>query len=76
MIASTSEELPGQPLLVPVMRGGRRVASEALDVIRVRALAQLEALPPSLLELTGSDAYPVSLSEGLTAASAKPRVDG
>jgi nicotinate phosphoribosyltransferase len=75
VIASASEELRGQPLLMPVMRGGRRVGSESLDVIRARALAQLESLPPSLLELTGSDAYAVSLSEGLTAASAEPPVD-
>ena len=79
VIASASEQLPGRALLVPAMRNGKRVGRESLDAIRDRALAELEALPPRLRELGGesaSDRYPVSISEGLKAASSGPRVDG
>ena len=76
VIATADEQLPGQPLLVPAMRAGRRIGSESLDVIRARALAELEALPAALRELDeGPDRYSVTLSEGLTAASSEPRVD-
>ncbi len=76
VIASAAEQLPGQPLLVPAMRAGKRVGSEPLEVIRARALAELEALPPALREVTGSDPYPVGLSAGLTVASSERTVDG
>jgi nicotinate phosphoribosyltransferase len=80
VIASASELLSGQPLLVPAMREGRRVGSESLDVIRARALAELEALPAALRDLaegpSAPGAYPVRLSEALRTASSEPIVDG
>ena len=76
VIAAADEQLHGQPLLVPAMRAGRRIGSESLDVIRARALAELEALPPELRELDqGPSRYRVTLSKGLTAASSESRVD-
>jgi nicotinate phosphoribosyltransferase len=79
VIASASEQLSGQPLLVPAMRGGKRVGSESLDAIRARALAELEALPAGLRELgEGPPAhgpYPVRLSEALRAVSSEPKLD-
>jgi nicotinate phosphoribosyltransferase len=79
MIASASEQLSGQPLLVPALRGGRRVGSESLDMIRARALAELEALPAALRELDegppAPGVYPVRLSDALQAVSSEPVLD-
>jgi nicotinate phosphoribosyltransferase len=54
------------PLLVPVIREGRREApSEALDHIRARARSQRLSLPPPLREPRPSASYPIRLSDGL-----------
>ncbi|MFO1309110.1 MAG: nicotinate phosphoribosyltransferase [Burkholderiales bacterium] len=46
------DEAPGEPLLVPVMRGGRRLApSPALDRVRERTCAELARLPAALRSL-------------------------
>jgi nicotinate phosphoribosyltransferase len=78
VIASAAEELPGRPLLVPAMRGGRRVGSESLEVIRARARAELEALPPGLRDLSEEpgdrSAYTVRISAVLSTIPA-PTVD-
>ena len=52
-VALTTETFSGEPLLVEVMRGGRRVApSPPLAVVRAHCAAQLATLPPSLRRLT------------------------
>ena len=44
--------MPGEPLLVPVARNGRRLhAQESLDTIRARAAEQLAKLPARLRAL-------------------------
>jgi nicotinate phosphoribosyltransferase len=74
VVAVAGESLPGRPLLVPAMRGGRAVLRESLDEMRERAAAELAALPP---ELRSSDPdaartpYPVERSEGLRRATAE-----
>lgn len=46
----------GTALLIPVMKGGKRVVSpESIDTLRERAAAQLHALPPHLAMLEKSD---------------------
>jgi nicotinate phosphoribosyltransferase len=68
VIATSAETLAGEPLLVPVMREGRRVASEPLERLRARVAAELESLPAALRNLeaeAAADAYPVSCSERL-----------
>lgn len=56
----------GEPLLAPLMRGGRRVQpAESLDAIRHRCSRALASLPQSLAQLTQAPAYPVTISDGL-----------
>ncbi len=62
------EDLPGSPLLVPFMRGGRRTGAgtEALDRARDRAAAELERLPEGLRRLEHAEPhYPVAVSDRL-----------
>jgi len=69
-----------EPLLVPVMRGGRRVdggaarPDEALSAARQRFLASRKRLPARLLALgTAEPPYPVRYSERLEALSEQVR---
>jgi nicotinate phosphoribosyltransferase len=59
----------GTPLLVPVMRDGRRLApSPPLDAVRAHAAAERAALPEGVRRLDGDGpAYPVTVSEPLRA---------
>jgi nicotinate phosphoribosyltransferase len=58
----------GTPLLVPVMRDGRRVGeAESLDAVRNRIALGLEALPEPLRALDPAPPYPVEVSERLRA---------
>jgi nicotinate phosphoribosyltransferase len=60
------EPEPGEPLLVPVMRGGRRLSrAEPLADVRRRAAEQLLALPEHLRALDVGPAYRVSIAEPL-----------
>ncbi len=60
--------LAGDPLLRPVMRGGRRVdAPSSLTALRARAAAQLARLPEPLRSLDPAPAYPVTVAEPLQA---------
>jgi nicotinate phosphoribosyltransferase len=64
---------PGGPLLVPVMRNGRRLhAAEALSAIRERAAAQLASLPGNLKGLEpAAKPYRVSISPALRKLAAE-----
>ncbi|MDF9392382.1 MULTISPECIES: nicotinate phosphoribosyltransferase [Methylococcus] len=54
---------PGEPLLRPVMRNGRRLAaSPSLQTLRTRALEQLGRLPEALRRLAPAPAYPVEIA--------------
>ena len=56
----------GQDLLVPVMRGGRRVtAPEPLEMARQRARQQLAALHTGVRRFLNPHEYPVGLDMGL-----------
>lgn len=67
VIARADEELPGRPLLVKVMEGGRRTAEGevTLDEARERCARELASLPPEVLALRGPAPYPVQISEAL-----------
>ena len=68
VIALAGEQLAGEPLLQPVMRGGRRLAPpEPLAAAQERCRADLAQLPPPLRELAGRQAHPVELSAELRA---------
>jgi nicotinate phosphoribosyltransferase len=74
VIATGSESLEGQPLLVPVMRDGERVGAESLARMRERTSAELESLPAPLRDLSGEgqpEPYPVSRSQRLEELTAR-----
>lgn len=57
---------PGEPQLIPVMRGGRRLAAAAtLNDIRSRAAASLARLPEPLCQLQENYAYRVEIAGAL-----------
>lgn len=67
-MARADERCEGEPLLQPVMRGGRRLADpEPLWRIRERSAASLAALPERVKDLRSPEPFPVALSDGLTA---------
>jgi nicotinate phosphoribosyltransferase len=64
----------GEPLLVEVMRGGRRiVAPESIGALRDRCMASLERLPRRFRQIHRNAAYPVHYSQRLTAMREKVR---
>jgi nicotinate phosphoribosyltransferase len=64
---------PGTPLLVPVMRSGKRLApAEPLTAARARAARELAALPAPLRALdTAAQPFPVEISPALHALAAE-----
>jgi nicotinate phosphoribosyltransferase len=63
-----SDRQEGEPLLVPVMRGGRRVAPpQPLSAIRERTVRELARLPAHLRALGTSPPYPVTVASALSA---------
>lgn len=65
-VACADEDCAGDSLLVPVMRDGRRLASEdALPEARDRMRRELERLPPALKALHEKPGYPIAISDGL-----------
>jgi len=63
-----TDEAPGQPLLVPVMRGGKILAPvDNLESARARAVAQLAMLPTTLRELDTDEIYAVKVSPSVRA---------
>jgi nicotinate phosphoribosyltransferase len=73
LIATTDEQADGHPLLVPLMRAGRRVGEESLAALSARAASQLAALPVPLrlpLDEAAPKPYPVDYSTRLEALAA------
>lgn len=68
-IALEDDPQPGEALLHPVMRGGRRVgAAVSLDELREHALSQMAALPAALRTIAPAPApYPVGIAPSLKA---------
>jgi nicotinate phosphoribosyltransferase len=72
VIACAGESLPGEPLLQPVIKSGRRITQVSLAAAREHVRAQLAALPAHLkrVEVTG-EAYKIELSTALTSIMAQ-----
>jgi len=56
---------PGEPLLIPVMRGGQRLAATTLTDSRSHAAANLARLPEPLRQLQEPCEYPVAIAAAL-----------
>jgi len=71
-VARIDERPGGEPLLIEVMRDGRRSApAPGLRALREHCRSEMRALPPQLRELgTAVTAYPVSISNTLQAVAA------
>jgi nicotinate phosphoribosyltransferase len=68
VLTLTEDAQPGQALLEPVMRQGRRIASApTLETARKRARLELSRLPTALRSLTRHVEYPVEVSPALRA---------
>ena len=62
------DDIAGTPLLVPVLRGGRRVEpAPSLESLRERASHQMATLPEPLRGLPPATPYPVAVSPSLRA---------
>jgi len=66
------ESCNGEPLLEPVMRGGRRLyPSPRLDDLRGRTARQIAGLPEPLQQLEPAPPYPVEVAPSLRALAAE-----
>ena len=72
LLTLASEAHPGTPLLVPVMRAGRLVATPPpLVAVREHARAELAGLPEHLRSLDAADPYPVEVAPALRRLAAE-----
>lgn len=63
-LAIENETLPGEPLLKPCMRQGKRLSPPVpLEQLRAHAAQQLDRLPESLRSLKPESPYPVHISQ-------------
>jgi nicotinate phosphoribosyltransferase len=71
ILSVENDTQPGEPLLSPVMRGGKRVGpAPTLAQIRERAAREFARLPEPLQRLEPGVRYPVQISEKLSALAA------
>jgi nicotinate phosphoribosyltransferase len=72
ILSLETDKQPGEQLIVPVMRAGKRVApTPALAQIRERAARDLARLPKPLRKLETGATYPVTVADALTALAAQ-----
>jgi len=72
VIAGAEEAIDGRPMLVPVMRGGRRLERGTLQAARERANRDIAELPASCRSLEAADPpYPTAVSEFLRERQAR-----
>jgi nicotinate phosphoribosyltransferase len=66
VVTTHDDQVPGEPLLVPVMKQGRRSGQPAhLTEVRQRAAAQLDRLSEPLRRLDAASPYDVRISRSL-----------
>jgi nicotinate phosphoribosyltransferase len=71
VLSLENDKLDGETLIVPVMRGGKRIASApSLAQMRERAARELARLPEPLRRLEAGATYPVQISDKLKALAA------
>jgi nicotinate phosphoribosyltransferase len=67
ILSLETDKQPGDPLIVAVMRGGKRVGTTStLTQIRERAARDLARLPEALRKLAPGVTYPVKVADALT----------
>jgi nicotinate phosphoribosyltransferase len=67
VVAAADEKIDGRPLLIPVIRAGRRIFNEPLEAVRERARSEIAALPERIRALETADPpYPIEISPKLT----------
>lgn len=72
LLTLTQDHAAGQPLLMPVMRAGRRLGPPpGLLALRQRAVEELDRLPPALRSLGPTPGYPVRVSDALRRLAAE-----
>jgi nicotinate phosphoribosyltransferase len=65
IVSVETDTQPGEPLIVPVMKAGKRLApAESIEIIRTRAARELSRLPESLRKLEATP-YPVAIADAL-----------
>lgn len=70
VLSVEADRQPGEPLIVPVMRGGKRIAPQpTLSQMRERAARDLSRLPEPLARLEAGAAYPVKIADALVAVA-------
>ena len=72
VLSVESDDQPGEPLIRPVMRGGRRLGPRpSLDQCRAHAARELDRLPALLRELKPGAGYSVVVAEALVRLAAE-----
>lgn len=67
-VSLESDPQAGEPLLIPAMRGGRRLSPSAtLTELRVRTSQNVQRVPTRLKSLSPAEPYEVQISESLRA---------
>ncbi len=71
VVTLAGDPQPGEALLLPVLRAGRRVAPlPAATAARTHTLAQLERLPAGVRRLDDAEPFPVEIAPALRALAA------
>ncbi len=66
ILSIDGDKQPGEPLIVPVMRGGKRIGSApTLAQIRERTVHDLARMPLPLVQLEPGVSYPVEIADAL-----------
>ncbi len=72
ILSTEDDKQPGEPLIVPVMRGGKRVgAAPTLDQIRERSVHDLARMPLPLVQLQPGASYTVEVADALRELAAQ-----
>jgi nicotinate phosphoribosyltransferase len=72
VLSVETDDQPGEPLIQPVMRAGRRLHPQTnLDQCRAHAARELGRLPDALRRLRPSTAYPVVVADALVRLAAE-----
>ena len=72
IVSLATDSQPGEPLIVPIMRGGKRIVpAPTLAAIREHAARELARLPAPLQGLESGTEYPVQISKALTTLAAQ-----